>query len=101
MGASPGAAVALTADERGDRRPPRAARDPRADAGPAPHRRSLLTVEEGRYVASRIPGATLVELPGDDHLPFVGDQDAMLDAIERFLSADTTRSTPIACSRPS
>jgi len=45
----------------------------------------LLTIDEGRYVASRIPGATLVELPGEDHLPFVGDQDAILDAIERFL----------------
>ena len=27
----------------------------------------------------------MVELPGDDHLPFVGDQDAMLDEIEAFL----------------
>ena len=43
-------------------------------------------VEEGRYVASLIPGARFVELPGDDHLPFVGDQDAMLDEIERFLA---------------
>jgi pimeloyl-ACP methyl ester carboxylesterase/DNA-binding winged helix-turn-helix (wHTH) protein len=44
-----------------------------------------LTIEEGRYVAANIPGAQLVELPGDDHLPFVGDQDAILTAIERFL----------------
>jgi class 3 adenylate cyclase len=36
-------------------------------------------------VAAQIPGAQLVELPGDDHLPFVGDQDAILTAIERFL----------------
>lgn len=45
-----------------------------------------LKVEEGRYVASKIPGAKFVELPGDDHLPFVGDQDAILDAIEAFLT---------------
>ena len=45
-----------------------------------------LRVEEGRYVASRIPGARFVELPGADHLPFVGDQDAMLDEIEEFLT---------------
>lgn len=45
-----------------------------------------LKVEEGRYVASRIPGATFLELPGEDHLPFVGDQDAMLDAIAAFLN---------------
>ena len=50
-----------------------------------------LRVEEGRYLASRIPGAQLVELPGDDHLPFVGDQEAILQAIERFLSSSRDR----------
>jgi len=45
-----------------------------------------LKVEEGRYVAGRIPGAKMVELPGADHLPFVGDQDAILDEIEEFLT---------------
>src|SRR5918993_10498 len=44
-----------------------------------------LRVEEGRYVASLVPGAQFVELPGDDHLPFVGNQDAMLDRIGTFL----------------
>ena len=46
-----------------------------------------LLVEEGRYLASRIPGARFVELPGRDHLPFVGDQDALVSEIERFLAA--------------
>jgi len=50
-----------------------------------------LLVEEGRYVASLIPGARFVELPGDDHLPFVGDQDALLDEIERFLKVERAR----------
>jgi hypothetical protein len=52
------------------------------------HRRHdhLLKVEEGRYIASRIPGARFVELPGEDHLPFVGDQDAIIDEIERFVT---------------
>jgi class 3 adenylate cyclase len=45
-----------------------------------------LKVEEGRYVAERIAGAKYVELPGVDHLPFVGDQDALLDEIEEFLT---------------
>ena len=45
-----------------------------------------LKVEEGRYVAERIPGAKYVELPGQDHLPFVGDQDAILDEVEEFLT---------------
>ncbi len=45
-----------------------------------------LKVEEGRYLADCIPKARFVELPGDDHLPFVGDQDSIMVAIERFLS---------------
>jgi pimeloyl-ACP methyl ester carboxylesterase len=45
----------------------------------------LLKIEEGRYLASLIPGATMVELPGDDHLPFVGDQVAVLSAVDQFL----------------
>ena len=45
-----------------------------------------LLVDEGRYVAKLIPDAQFVALPGDDHLPFVGDQEAMLDEIERFLA---------------
>ena len=44
-----------------------------------------LKVEEGRYLASRIPNAEFVELAGEDHLPFVGDQDEILDEVERFL----------------
>jgi class 3 adenylate cyclase len=50
-----------------------------------------LLVEEGRYLASLVPGARFVALPGDDHLPFVGDQDALLDEIERFLTVERTR----------
>src|SRR6185295_16598805 len=45
-----------------------------------------LKVEEGRFVADRIPGAKFVEFPGHDHLPFVGDQDAILDEVEEFLT---------------
>ena len=42
-------------------------------------------VEEGRYIAERIPGAKFVELPGDDHIPFV-DPDQILDEVEEFLT---------------
>ena len=42
-------------------------------------------VDEGRYIAGRIPGARFVELPGDDHVPWV-DMDPMLDEVEEFLT---------------
>jgi class 3 adenylate cyclase len=43
-------------------------------------------VEHGRYLAETIPGATYVELPGRDNLPYVGDQDAVLDEVQEFLT---------------
>jgi class 3 adenylate cyclase len=43
-------------------------------------------VGHGRYLAAHIPGAKYVELPGRDHLPYVGDQDAVLDEVEEFLT---------------
>jgi class 3 adenylate cyclase len=51
-------------------------------------------VEEGRWIADRIPGATFVELPGDDHLPWVGDQDSVLDEVERFLTGRLAAAEP-------
>ena len=52
-----------------------------------------LLVDEGRYLASRIPGARFVELPGNDHLPFVGDQDGLFREIEQFLA--NRRAVPV------
>jgi class 3 adenylate cyclase len=49
-------------------------------------------VEEGRWIAEQIPNARFVELPGEDHLPWVGDQDAVVDEIEEFLTG--ARSVP-------
>ena len=43
-------------------------------------------VDEGRYIGDRIPGARFVELPGEDHLMWTGDGDALLDEIEEFLT---------------
>jgi pimeloyl-ACP methyl ester carboxylesterase len=51
-------------------------------------------IEEGRWIASQIPGATLVELPGNDHLPWVGDQDSVLDEVERFLTGRLAPAEP-------
>jgi pimeloyl-ACP methyl ester carboxylesterase len=43
-------------------------------------------VEHGRCLAETIPGATYVELPGRDNLPYVGDQEAVLDEVQEFLT---------------
>ncbi len=42
-------------------------------------------VEEGRYLAERIPGATFVELPGETHVPF-WEPDDIIDVVEEFLT---------------
>jgi pimeloyl-ACP methyl ester carboxylesterase len=52
----------------------------------------IANVEEGRWLAARIAGARFIELPGDDHFAWVGDQDAILDEIQEFLTGD--RPTP-------
>ncbi len=86
MGASPGAAVALTRmnAEIDVRRVLPTIRCPTLVIHRSADR--CLLLEEGRYVANLIPGARFVELPGEDHLPFVGDQDSVLDEIEQFLT---------------
>ena len=43
-------------------------------------------IEQARVMAQRISGAKLVELPGADHVPTVGDSDALVDEIEEFLT---------------
>jgi alpha/beta hydrolase fold/Adenylate and Guanylate cyclase catalytic domain len=45
----------------------------------------MIPVAQGRYTAETIPGARYVELPGEDHLPFAGDLDAVLDEVEELL----------------
>jgi class 3 adenylate cyclase len=45
----------------------------------------VANVEEGRWLAAQIPGARFVELPGDDHPPWAGDQRSVIDAISSFL----------------
>jgi class 3 adenylate cyclase len=43
-------------------------------------------IAHARYMAQHIPGAKLVELPGEDHVPWVGDQAALIDQIQQFLT---------------
>jgi pimeloyl-ACP methyl ester carboxylesterase len=48
--------------------------------------------EEARYLADRIPGSRLIELPGADHLPWIGASDSLLGEVEEFLTG--VRSAP-------
>ena len=86
MGASPGAAVALTKmnAEIDVRNVLPLVRVPTLVI----HRSGdlCLKVEEGRFVASLIPASKYIELGGIDHLPFVGKQEEILDEIEEFLT---------------
>jgi class 3 adenylate cyclase len=50
----------------------------------------LIDVGHSRLLAERIPGARLVELPGEDSLPMIGDTDALLGEIEEFLTGHRT-----------
>ncbi len=43
-----------------------------------------------RYIAERVPGSQYVEVPGVDHLPWVGDVDPILEEIEEFLTGMRT-----------
>jgi len=54
----------------------------------------ITPVSQGRFLAAAIPNARLVELPGEDHIPFLGDADAIADEVEEFVTG--TRSAPEA-----
>jgi class 3 adenylate cyclase len=43
--------------------------------------------DQGRYLAAQIPGARYVELPGRDHAPWVGDADALVEAVREFVTS--------------
>jgi class 3 adenylate cyclase len=45
-----------------------------------------IPVQLSRYLAEHIPGAKYVELPGSDHVPWVGDADEVLAEIEEFVT---------------
>jgi class 3 adenylate cyclase len=55
---------------------------------------ALFDPRHARYVAARIPGARLVELPGEDSLPFVGDVDGLVGEIEEFLTGGRREREP-------
>jgi pimeloyl-ACP methyl ester carboxylesterase len=59
------------------------------------HRRDeAIPVEQGRYLAEHIPGARLIELAGSDHLPWIGDTEAIVGAVEEFVTGARPERTP-------
>lgn len=53
------------------------------------HRRGdTFPVEAARYVAQRLPGARLVELDGADHLPWIGDVEAVVGELEQVVTGE-------------
>jgi class 3 adenylate cyclase len=52
------------------------------------HRRGdrAVSYRAARWLAEQIEGSRYVELDGDDHPPWIGDSDRMLDEIEEFLT---------------
>lgn len=45
-------------------------------------------VAGGRFIAENIEGARFLELPGNDHFPWLGDAEALLGAIEEFVTGE-------------
>ena len=54
----------------------------------------VIDVEHARYLARHIPGARLIELPGVDHIFWIGDGDAILDEVELFLTGRRQAAEP-------
>jgi class 3 adenylate cyclase len=52
------------------------------------------SLEEGEYIAGRIPGAKLVVLPGQDYLPWVGDQEALVSEVAAFVTGTRPAAEP-------
>jgi pimeloyl-ACP methyl ester carboxylesterase len=50
------------------------------------HRADEVLADASRYGGERIPGARVVEVPGTDHMPWLGDQERILEEIEEFLT---------------
>jgi class 3 adenylate cyclase len=49
-------------------------------------RDEVIPVQEGRYIADHIPGARLLEVDGNDHVPWLADPDRFTTELEEFLT---------------
>lgn len=51
---------------------------------------ALVPVSHGRWIAQQVPESRLVELPGIDHFPFVGDAEGVANEIQMFVVGPRT-----------
>ncbi len=60
------------------------------------HRRGDRVVNRraGEWMADQIPGARYVELPGQDHLPWAGDMDEVVEEVREFLTGVRVAAEP-------
>ncbi|HEY6112905.1 MAG TPA: alpha/beta hydrolase, partial [Gaiellaceae bacterium] len=54
----------------------------------------VVPIQASRHLAENISGSKLVELPGEDHFPFVGDADGLVDEVEEFLTGSRPTREP-------
>ena len=54
----------------------------------------IFPIAEARRIAGLIPGARMVALEGQDHLPFFGDTETLLGEIEEFVTGARTAPEP-------
>jgi pimeloyl-ACP methyl ester carboxylesterase len=54
----------------------------------------LVNVRNGRWLAEHLPGARLLELPGDDHIPYYENVDEALGEMQEFLTGARDRPEP-------
>src|SRR5262249_11720838 len=57
-------------------------------------RDEVIPVQEGRYIADHIPGARLLEVEGNDHVPWLADPDRILTEVEEFLTGSHAAPSP-------
>ncbi|MBW2288383.1 MAG: adenylate/guanylate cyclase domain-containing protein [Deltaproteobacteria bacterium] len=57
----------------------------------------IIDIRNARLMAERIPEAQLLELSGDDHLPYFRNSSQILDAIQEFVTG--SRSIPVGIDR--
>jgi pimeloyl-ACP methyl ester carboxylesterase/class 3 adenylate cyclase len=57
-------------------------------------RDEVMPPEPSHYIAAHIPGARYVEVPGEDHVPWLGDLETYVGVIEEFVTGQPSAAVP-------